>query len=124
MSVTPHTYVDSSDLSREIAEMSSTANAITATAGGGQANGVLLSKSFNRVTTVATAADSVKLPAAVVGAQVTVFNKAATNSMNVFPSTGDNINALSANAAYALAVTKGAIFTCCVAGTWDTILTA
>lgn len=124
MSAIPKIFVDTSDIPGTIAAMSSTANAITAFAGGGQASAVALTASFNRVTTVATAADSVKLPAAVAGAQVTVFNKAAANSLNVFPATGDAINALSANAAYALAVTKGAIFTCVVTGTWDTILTA
>ena len=124
MSAIPKIFVDSSDIPGTIAAMSSSTNAITAYAGGGQTNAVALTASFNRVTTVATAADSVKLPTAVAGAQVFVFNKAATNSMNVFPSTGDAINALSANTAYALAVTKGAIFTCVVTGTWDTILTA
>jgi len=124
MSAIPKIFVDSSDIPGTIAAMSSSTNAITAYAGGGQANAVALTASFNRVTTVASAADSVKLPTAVAGAQVTVFNKAATNSLNVFPATGDIINALSANAAYALAVTKGAIFTCVVTGTWDTILTA
>ena len=117
-------FVDPSDISGAIADMSSVANAITATAGGGQADAVALTASFNRVTTVATAADSVKLPAAIAGARTAVFNKAAANSLNVFPSSGDKINALSADAAYALAATKGALFVCMVDGTWDTILTA
>lgn len=118
------TSVDPSDISGVIADMSSVQNAITAYAGGGQANAVQLSATFNRVTTVATAADSVKLPQAIAGSRVTVFNKAAANSLNIFPSTGDKIDALSANAAYALAATKGVQFTCMVNGTWDTILTA
>lgn len=120
----PKLNIDSSDLSSQIEEAYSAQNAITAYAGGGQANGVLLTRSFSRITTVATAADSVKLPPAKAGAQMIVFNKAAANSLNVFPNTGDAINALSANAAYALAATKGAMFVCCVDGTWDTILTA
>ena len=117
-------YVDPSDVSGVVNDLTSTTNAITAFATGGQANAVLLTATVNRVTTVGTAADSVKLPAALAGSRVVVFNKAATNSLNVFPSTGDNINALAANAAYALAATKGAEFYCVVAGTWDTILTA
>lgn len=117
-------YVDPSDMSGVVNDLTSTTNAITAFAGGGQANAVLLTTTVNRVTTVATAADSVKLPAALAGSRVVVFNKAAANSLNVFPSTGDNINALAANAAYALAATKGAEFYCAVNGTWDTILTA
>ena len=117
-------YTDPADVSSTISDGGSTANAITAAAGGGQANAVLLSSTYNRVTTVATAADSVKLPAAKAGSRFYVFNKAAANSLDVFPSTGDNINALAANAAYALAVTKGVGFYCMVDGTWDTILTA
>ena len=113
---------DPSDISGVISAMSSTANAITAFAGGGQASATALTATHNRITTVATAADSVKLPAAIAGSFVTVFNKGA-NSANVFPATGDAINALSANAAYALAATKGALFVCMVNGTWDTIIT-
>jgi len=124
MVASPKTYIDASDISGAIADLNSAANGITAYAGGGQANAVQLSKTFNRVTVVATAADSVKLPKAVAGASIVVFNKDSADSLNVFPSTGDAINALSANAAYALASTKGAMFVCCVNGTWDTILTA
>lgn len=117
-------FVDPSDVSGAIADLNSTANAITAFATGGQTNAVLLTATVNRVTTVGTAADSVKLPAALAGSRVVVFNKAAANSLNVFPSSGDAINALSANAAYALAATKGVEFICAVNGIWDTILTA
>lgn len=100
-------------------------NGITALAGGGQANAVVVSKPVTRVTTVGTAADSVKLPPAVAGcAPVVVVNAAAANSMNVFPSTGDAINALAANAAFAMAANKTAIFFCAVNGVWNSILTA
>ena len=116
-------YADQSDIPAIIADLSSTATAITAFATGGQANATVLSATYNRVTTVATAADSVKLPAAVAGSRVVVFNKGAS-SLNVFPATGGIINALSANAAYALAATKSAEFVCMVDGTWDTLLTA
>lgn len=117
-------YVDPSDVSGAINELNSTANAITAFAGGGQASAVLLTATINRVTTVGTAADSVKLPPATAGSRVIVFNKAAANSLNVFPATGGFINALAVNTAYALAATKGVEFVCVVDGTWDTILTA
>lgn len=115
---------DLSDIPGVIADRDSTTDAITAFATGGQANAVQLSSSYNRITTVGTAADSVKLPAAIAGSRIVVFNKAAANSLNVFPSTGDKINALSVNAAYAMAATKGAMFLCVVTGTWDTLLTA
>lgn len=106
-------------------DQTSTQNAITALAGGGQANAIVVSAQINRVTTVATAADSVKLPPAVPGQwPIVVVNAAAANSMNVFPSTGDAVNALSANAAFAMAANKTAIFFCAVAGVWNAVVTA
>lgn len=102
----------------------SSTNNITARAGGGQGSATALTTDCNRVVTVATAADSVKLPAAKSGMQISVKNAAAANSMNVFPATGEVINALAANAAYAVAATKVVVFICFVDGTWDTLLTA
>lgn len=124
MAIANKIYLDPSDVPGFIASLSSTANAITANAGGGQTNAVQLAAAINRVTTVATAADSVKLPAATAGAELTVINAAAANSMNVFPTTGDNINALAANAAFAVAANKTARFYCAVNGTWNSMLTA
>jgi hypothetical protein len=97
---------------------------LTAHSGGGQGSALPLTAAVNRVLTVAAAGDSVLLPKATVGASIVVMNKAATNSMNVFPSTGDQVNALGANAAYALAATKVVRFYCAVAGTWDSLLSA
>ena len=102
----------------------SSTNGITAFATGGQASAVLLTTVINRVTTVGTAADSVKMPAAVAGLQMTVTNAAAANSMNLFPNTGDQINAGGANAAYAIAAGKTAQLTCAVAGQWHAVLSA
>lgn len=102
----------------------SATNAITAFAGGGQASAVLLTSDINRITTVGTAADSVKMPPAVPGMTVTVSNAAAANSMNLFPATGEAINALAANAAFAIAANKTAELTCAVAGQWHALLTA
>jgi hypothetical protein len=117
------TNTDLSDISGVIADRDSVTAGITAFAGGGQASAVLLTTSYNRVSTVASAGDSVKLPAALPGSRVYVFNKSAT-SMNLFPSTGDNINALADDAAFAMAAGAEAIFLCMVSGTWDTILGA
>lgn len=97
-----------------------TANGLTALAGGAQA-GTPLINGINRVTTVASAADSCQLPSAIPGRRVVVINAAAANSMNVFPQTGEIINALAANAAYAHAANKGVEFVCAVTGTWNTI---
>lgn len=56
---------------------------------------------------------------------IIVTNAAASNSMNVYPPTGGTINAGSANAAFALAAGKTAIFIQAVdGGTWYAILTA
>lgn len=102
----------------------STANGLTAHAGGGQGSALPLTSSINRITTVGTAADSVALPASQPGMQITVYNAAASNSANVFPASGDAINALGANAAFALAAGKNAVFGCAVAGQWHAILSA
>lgn len=109
--------------SRVFALERSADNGITAAAGGGQANATQLQYAMTRVTTVATIGDSVKLPKAKAGMERIVKN-AAANSMNVFPASGDAINALAADAAYAVAGTKVVTFYCMVDGTWDTDLTA
>lgn len=97
---------------------------IVAFAGGGQASGTALPAMLNRIVTVVTAADSVKLPASAPGMTITVTNAAAANSANVFPATGDQINALGANAAFALAAGKTAEFVCHTAGQWHALLSA
>jgi hypothetical protein len=56
--------------------------------------------------------------------QVIIINAAAANSMNVFPAVGDQINALGANAAFALAANKTVQLTCAIAGQWHAILSA
>lgn len=101
----------------------SAVDGLTAHAGGGQASATPLTATLNRFTTVATIADSGLLPVSAVGMQVTVAN-AATNSMNVFPATGESINALAANAAFAVAGGKTAAFYCMKAGQWHSILSA
>jgi hypothetical protein len=102
----------------------SAANALTAHAGGGQGSALALSSIVNRVTTVATAADSVKLPPATVGGFQVVFNKAASNAMQVFGAGTDTINGVATGTGVSLAAGKGALFFCAVAGAWDQILTA
>ena len=97
---------------------------LTAHAGGGQGAATALPALLNRVTTVATAGDSVKLPVSSSGMNVTVTNAAAANSMNVFPQTGEAINALGANAAFAVAAGKTATFYCYTAAQWHSILSA
>jgi hypothetical protein len=100
------------------------ADTLTAHAGGGQAAALQLVQGINRVTVVATAGDSVKLPAAAAGVTVTVINADSTDSMNVFPFLGDAINALGANAAFALAAGKSVTFSAAGAGFFYGNLTA
>lgn len=116
-------------------------DSITAFAGGGQTSATQLEAGYNRVTVVATAADSVKLPFCVsgqrnvgpsgstarpssnsLGLMIVVTNADAADSMNVYPQSGDAINALSANSAYAMAANKTAAFICSTAGIWVSIL--
>lgn len=99
-------------------------NGLTALAGGAQA-GTALNLGYNRVTTVASGNDSAQLPVISGAVMIIVTNAAASNSMNVYPPTGGTINAGSANAAFALAAGKTAIFIQAVdGGTWYAILTA
>ena len=96
---------------------------ITAFAGGGQNNAVPLRYKNSRVATVATAADSVILPFGQEGMSIVVVNGAAANSMNVFPATGQAINALANDAALAVAANKHVVFS--YTGTkWFTNLSA
>jgi hypothetical protein len=82
---------------------------ITAFAGGGQASATALTAEINYVTTVATAADSVKLPTAALGLRIEIFNLGAA-SLNIFPASGGAIDALATNAAYALAAGSSQAF--------------
>jgi hypothetical protein len=93
-------------------------NGLTAHAGGGQASALALTATYCRVTTVATAADSVKLIPAVIGAQQTVRNDAATNSMQLFGSGTDTINGVATATGVAVAAGKQAELTCYSAGAW------
>lgn len=102
------------------------ANAVSglvALAGGGQAGATGLTGDINVIATVATAADSVQLPQAMAGREISVTNTSA-NSMNVFPFVGDKINALSVNAAFAVAAGKTCSFFSAASGQWYSLLSA
>jgi len=102
---------------------------ITATVSGTQTTSRLIAQQQNRITTVASAGDGVRLPPAIAGACVVLVNDAAVNAANVFPSSatqggvsgGDKINAGAQNAAFSLTVVLGVtIFYCFSNGTWRT----
>lgn len=117
---TRKTNIDSSDISGALFDLSSTANAIAAAgANQGAATGLNYT-TYQRVTTVA-ASTGVRLPAAVAGARIVVFNAQGTNALNVYPATGEAINSLSANTAFSVAANRGAEFVCCVNGTWNAV---
>jgi hypothetical protein len=88
---------------------------IVAHAGGGQANAVQLTAMNYFIATVATAGDSVKLPPAKVGMEITNQSATATGP-NDFPASGETINALAANTAIAVAPQSILIFFCGIAG--------
>lgn len=95
--------------------------AFTAHAGGGQASAVILTGRINRVGTVASAGDSVKMPAGIWSAtmSIKVFNEGA-NSMDLFPNSGGTINGGAANAAIAVASNTGITIQLVAASTWKT----
>lgn len=93
-------------------------NTITAFAGGGQGSAVTLTTSLNRITTCATAADSVKLPAATAGKEVKIKNNGAAYA-SIFPASGEVIDTLAANTSVSLPVGGTIEFYCVVAGTWE-----
>lgn len=129
-SVSPSLYLDKSNGVMYInsgqgwkEDLFSAADSLTAHAGGGQGSATPITTQMARFTTVATIADSSVLPSAIPGMSYTVMNAGAA-SMNVFPATGEIINALSANAAFAVASGKTCEFVCAKAGQWHTILSA
>jgi hypothetical protein len=96
----------------------------TALAGGAQAGTSLGDYAINHFATVASGNDSAQLPKALPGRIRVVINAAASNSMVVFPQSGEAINAIAADSGFTLAANKVAIFFCAVAGTWHSNLTA
>lgn len=104
--------------------------AFTAFAGGGQASATQLGNGLNVVTVVATAADSVKLPAAVAGSVVFVKNADGADSMTVFGFGTDTIDAVASATGNAQAAGKGKLYFATsgvgdgVAGTWVSLLGA
>jgi hypothetical protein len=107
------------------AVLDSTVDAATATASSTQANTPAVTARFNRFTVVA-AASGTRLPPALPGMTVVVYNGQAVNALLVWPASatqggitgGDAINAGGANASYSLAASNSATFRCITAGQW------
>jgi hypothetical protein len=120
MTIAPKAGIDPADISGALRGFTTATTGITAAVASNQAGGTPIRSAFNRVTTVANAGDSVTLPVALAGASLVITNASAT-SMDVFPAVGGVINALSPNAAFAIAGGVTVMFVCSVAGTWNTI---
>ena len=75
---------------------------VTAYATGGQANAIQITGDIVEISVCATDGDSIKLPTAIAGLEVTIVNH-GVKSVDVFPYTGDYINSRAINTAKALA---------------------
>lgn len=108
--------IDGSDLNNAVgADIVSSTNGITAFATGGVTNAVLLTTVINRVTTVANANDSVRLPPALAGASCYVDND-GSNTLAVYPSGTDTVE--DSTSAISLIAGEDTTFVCPVAGKW------
>lgn len=119
------------------AEFGSVFDTITANAGGGQTNATQLQAQANRVSTVASGADSVKLPPIVpllgglgsIGCPIFVMNSGG-NAMQVFGTGNDTINAAAAATGVSVPAGKAAIFVpisynqSTLTGTWYALIGA
>lgn len=95
---------------------------LTADVGSAQGNGVVRS-TYNVYSTVGTAGDAATLPATFpAGTLVYIKNDAATNAMDVFPASGDNLGE-GANTALSVAAGTSATFLATVANTtWTQVV--
>jgi hypothetical protein len=98
---------------------------LTATAGGTRAAALPLRAAMNRIATCATAADSVALPPAVGGQEVTVINSGAA-AAQVFAAVGtsDTINGVVAATGISVAAAGKVQFVSPGPGLWFSILSA
>lgn len=101
---------------------------IVALAGGGRPNSPVLNAANVELATVATGADSVQLPPAIVGLTITVTNSGAA-SAQIFGNGSDTIQSgATTNAAgsvgVALAAASTAMFRCTKTGVWKRFLGA
>lgn len=129
--------VDGGDLKTMAEMLFGTHTGVTALAGGDAAGGTLLQAGWNSVDTVASGGDSLRLPPAIAGSIVGVWNNTAT-SMQVFGqqanqgglAAGDTIVPSNSNTPAAVATgiaqttAQKAIYVCFVNGVWTQFLSA
>jgi hypothetical protein len=92
---------------------------ITATAGGGQAAAFQLSAQTSRISTVATAGDSVMLPPSAPGLELLLINHGA-NAMQVFGNGTDTIDDQATTTGVSQMSNSLVIYSCATAGKWYT----
>lgn len=88
-----------------------------------QAGATAVTGPIVNVSTVTTAGDGVRLPAATAGRVVYVANPTA-NSVQVYGASTDTINAVATATGVAQAAGKHAVYFCAVAGNWNRVLSA
>jgi len=106
--------------------ISSVENSITAHAGGTQAAALALNplKTVHNVSTVATAADSVKLPLATGSGVQHLVNNSGANSMKLFGDGTDTIDAVATATGVSIAAGKARLLTDIAVGKWISLLGA
>ncbi len=97
---------------------------VTAHAGGGRASAVPITTMITRVTIVASAADSVVLPPAAPGLDLTIINAAATNAMQVFAGGSDTIDGTAGATGVSQAAGKTVQYISTAAGAWHRLISA
>ena len=103
--------------------MQNATNGIVGRAGGGQALATPITTTIARVSTCATANDSVVLPTAVAGMWCIIANQGAA-SMQVYGTGTDTITGVAAATGVAQAAGKSALYFCAAAGNWERVLSA
>ena len=104
-------------------QLSTATDGITALSGGGQSGATAITSKLNTVSTVAADHDSVLLPVAAAGLEVIIKNTSA-HTLDIYPNTGDAIDAGAANAVYSLATVKSVHLFSTAAGHWRSLLSA
>jgi hypothetical protein len=98
-------------------ETVSAASGLTAHAGGTQAAALALTSAINNVSTVATAGDSVRLPASAAGMEISITNSGVA-SMQVYGAGTDTINGVATATGVAQLPGQTVVYTCAIAGNW------
>lgn len=102
-----------------IAQLAVGATAVTAHAGGGQANAVLLDGFYNNVSVCASSGDSTILPTALAGMFMIVgLDETAADSMQIYPAVGEQIDVGGANTPMTVVPGTVVMFSSGVDGLW------